>query len=172
MIQIDDHLRLRRWRAEDAPALQRHADDAQVERGLSDRFPNPYTLADAEAFLAGQVVALAHAWAIELAGEACGGIGIQPGTGDRAIGAEFGYWLGRAHWGRGIMTRVVAAFAPWAMDAYALQRLQAVVLAFNTGSARVLLKNGFVEEGRMRRAVRKHGVVHDLRLFARLREGD
>jgi RimJ/RimL family protein N-acetyltransferase len=67
------------------------------------------------------------------------------------------------------MTRVVGLFAPWAMAELHLERLQATVLDFNTASARVLEKNGFMAEGVMRRAVVKHGRVHDLRLFARIR---
>jgi len=68
------------------------------------------------------------------------------------------------------MTRVVGIFAPWAMAELHLERLQATVLDFNIASARVLEKNGFVEEGLLRRAVIKHGRVHDLRMFARVRE--
>ena len=158
---------LRRWRSVDLPALLQHADDAEVARGLSDRFPHPYTRADGEAFLAGRVVDLRNpVFAIEVDGEACGGIGARPLEGERRIGAELGYWIGRRHWGRGLMTRIVGLFAPWAMDALLLERLQATVLDSNTASARVLEKNGFVEEGVMRRAVVKHGRVHDLRLFA------
>lgn len=162
---------LRPWRADDLESLVRHADDAEVERGLSDRFPHPYTRADGEAFLSGRVVDLSDpVFAIEIEGEACGGIGVRPGSGERRIGAELGYWLGRRHWNQGRMSTVVAVFAPWAMDALGLHRLQATVLDFNIGSARVLQKNGFVEEGVMRDAVLKHGRLHDLRLFARTRE--
>lgn len=79
---------LRRWRSDDLEALLRHADDAQVERGLGDRFPHPYTRADGEAFLAGSVVDLRHpVFAIEVDGEACGGIGVRPLEGERRIGA-------------------------------------------------------------------------------------
>jgi RimJ/RimL family protein N-acetyltransferase len=67
------------------------------------------------------------------------------------------------------MTRLVAAFAPWAMRELRLCRLQATVLEFNTASARVLSRNDFVEEGVMRCAVVKRGTLHDLRLFARTR---
>lgn len=161
---------LRAWCGDDLDALVEHADDAQVSRGTSDRFPHPYTREDGIAFLAGRVVDLsAPVFAITLDGQVVGGIGVRTLTGERRIGAEFGYWLGRRHWGRGVMTSVVAAFAPWAIDALALQRLQATVLDFNHGSARVLEKNGFVEEGVLRRAVCKRGAVHDLRMFARLR---
>lgn len=160
---------LRPWRAGDLDALVRHANDERVSAGLSQRFPFPYTRADAEEFLSGRVVAFDDpVFAIEIDGEACGGIGAHPGKGDRARTAEFGYWLGPAHWGNGLMTRIVGVFAPWVMDELQLFRLQASVLDFNAGSARVLQKNGFEEEGVQRAAVFKRGVLHDLRLFARL----
>lgn len=164
-------VRLRPWHADDVEALVRHADDAEVARGVSDRFPHPYTREDGAHFLAGEVLPLRHVFAIEVDGEACGGIGIHRiGEGERRHSAEFGYWLGRAHWNRGRMTRVVAAFAPWAMRELHLHRLQATMLDFNIASARVLSGNGFVEEGVMRCAVVKRGTLHDLRLFARTRE--
>jgi RimJ/RimL family protein N-acetyltransferase len=171
-IDVGGGVRLRPWRAGDLEALLRHADDAEVSRGTSDRFPHPYTRGDGEAFLAGRVVDFSDpVFAIEVDGQARGGIGARRLAGERAIGAELGYWLGRDCWGRGLMTRVVAAYAPWVMDVLEILRLQAVVLDFNQASARVLEKNGFVEEGVLRRAVRKRGEVHDLRLFARIREG-
>jgi RimJ/RimL family protein N-acetyltransferase len=162
---------LRPWHAGDLDALLLHANDEQVSRGTSDRFPFPYTRADGEAFLTGRVVDFnAPVFAIELDGQACGGIGVRPGHGERRHGAELGYWLGRRHWHRGHMTRVVGAFAPWVMHALSLYRLQAAVLDFNSASARVLLKNGFIEEGTQRRAVFKRGKLHDLRSFARTRD--
>lgn len=161
---------LRPWRSDDLDSLVEYADNAEVSRGLSDRFPYPYTRQDGERFLEGQVVDFAHpVFAIEVGGRAVGGIGAHPGRGERVHGAEFGYWLGRPLWGAGLMTRVVAAFAPWAMRQLALYRLHATVLDENPASARVLLKNGFEEEGVQRCAVYKHGRVHDLRVFAKVR---
>lgn len=162
--------RLRPWRADDLDALLRHANDEEVSRGLADRFPFPYTRADGEAFLAGHVVNLqGPVFAIEIDGEACGGIGARPGEGERRHTAELGYWLGRAHWSRGIMTRAVGVYAPWLMRELQLYRLQATVLDFNLASARVLRNNGFVEEGLQRAAVFKRGQLHDLRVFAKVR---
>lgn len=48
---------------------------------------------------------------------------------------------------------------------------QATVLDFNSASSRALLKNGFIEEGTQRRAMLRHGKLHDLRAFARTRSG-
>lgn len=170
-IMVGDAVRLRAWRGDDLDSLLLHADDEQVSRGTSDRFPSPYTRADGEAFLAGRVVDFsAPVFAIEIDGQACGGIGVRAGQGERRHGAELGYWLGRRHWGHGHMTRVVGVFAPWVMRTLSLYRLHATVLDFNTASARVLLKNGFVEEGTQRRAVFTRGKLHDLRSFARTRD--
>ena len=161
---------LRRWHAEDLEALIRHANDARVSRGTSDRFPFPYTRQNGEDFLAGRVVDFSDpVLAIEIGGEACGGIGVRSEAGERRHGAELGYWLGHAHWGQGLMTRIVATYAPWVMDQLSLLRLQATVLDINPASARVLLKNGFSEEGVLRSAVMKPDGLHDLRMFSRLR---
>ena len=59
--------------------------------------------------------------------------------------------------------------APWVMQELELYRLYATVLGFNIGSAQVLRKNGFLEEGVQRAAVFKRGVLHDLRVFAKVR---
>jgi len=58
---------------------------------------------------------------------------------------EIGYWLGRAHWGRGVATAAVAAFLPLIVE----RPLCAHVVAHNTASRRVLEKCGFtaVETG-------------------------
>lgn len=164
-------MRLRAWRADDLDSLVRHADDEQVSRGVSDRFPSPYTREDGEAFLSGRVVDFDHpTFAIEIDGLACGGIGARPGQGERGHSAEFGYWLGREFWGQGRMSRAVAAFAPWAMRELRLYRLQATVLDFNIGSARVLSRNHFIEEGLQHNAIFKRGRLHDLRVFAKIRD--
>ena len=165
-----DGFLLRAWRTSDLDALLRHANDEQVARGVSDRFPSPYTREDGEQFLAGKVLDFRDPiFAIEIDGEACGGISAHAGQGERSQSAEFGYWLGRAYWGKGTMTGAVALFAPWVMRELQLYRLYATVLGFNIGSAQVLRRNGFMEEGVQRAAVFKRGVLHDLRLFAKVR---
>lgn len=165
---------LRRWHADDAPALATAANHPGIARWLSGRFPHPYGLADAERFLAGEVVDLSDpVLAIVIDGAIAGGIGThaeQAGRAEAAHSALLGYWLTPAHWGRGVMSRVVAAFVPWVMRTQRLHRLAAHVMPDNLASAAVLLHNGFSEEGRMRLAVVKDGLPQDLRLFARVRD--
>jgi RimJ/RimL family protein N-acetyltransferase len=54
-----------------------------------------------------------------------------------------GYWIGREHWGRGIATRALAAFA----EEVTIRPLYAKVAVHNAGSIRVLEKCGFVRRG-------------------------
>jgi ribosomal-protein-alanine N-acetyltransferase len=42
---------IRSWRAQDTNALVRHANNHRVCRNLRDRFPHPYTAADAERWI-------------------------------------------------------------------------------------------------------------------------
>ncbi len=146
------------------------ANDAEVSRGLRDRFPYPLHARGWRGLPRRPRAGSRHLnLAIEIDGQACGSVGAQQGVAERGHTAELGYWLGRAYWGQGLMTRVVGVFAPWVMDELRLFRLQATVVDFNLGSARVLEKNGFQEEGVERCAVYKRGVLHDLRRFARVR---
>jgi len=71
--------------------------------------------------------------------------------------------------GRGLATRAVAAFVPYAFGVLRLARLTAHTLAFNARSVRVLEKNGFLLEGRLRRRMRTAAGDHDALVFGRLR---
>ena len=155
----------------DAPALARHANDRAVWAHLRDRFPHPYTLADARAFvtfLASRAEPVA--WCVEVDGEATGAVGLEALADIEYVSAELGYWLGQAHWGRGIMGGVVQAFVPWAFAARPdLERIFALPFADNTASCRLLERAGFVVEGRLRHSARKAGVLRDQVLYASYR---
>jgi len=153
---------VRPWRRSDRASLLRHADDADVARYLSLRFPNPYTPADADAwfhFLESQDDP--GAWAIEVDGEAVGGIGLRRGEAEFAHSAELGYWLGKAFWRRGIVTAAVRVVVPFALARWKLARLTAYVNPRNVGSIQVLEGAGFVREGLVRARAIRDGEVHD-----------
>ena len=77
---LGGRVQLRPWQAGDLDALVEHANDAAVSRGLGTRFPYPYTRADGEAFLGGQVLDLrAPVFALVIDGRAGGGIGVAQG---------------------------------------------------------------------------------------------
>jgi RimJ/RimL family protein N-acetyltransferase len=160
---------LRPWRIEDAGSLVLHANDEAVSARLSDRFPFPYAMEDAVRFLSTSVEVPALTLAIEIEGNAVGGIGLRPGKGELRIGAHFGYWLGRRYWGRGIMSRIVPFWSAHVFACFGFERLHTTVFADNPASARVLEKSGFVREGTLRRAAIKGSEVFDLWLYAMIR---
>ncbi len=64
---------------------------------------------------------------------------------------DVGYVLGRAHWGRGLMTEALSAAVAWARATPHLHRVWAVCDIDNRASARVMEKSGLVFEGVLRR---------------------
>ena len=162
---------LRPWRHADLPALLRHADNPRVAANLRNRFPNPYTEADARAWLDLATGELATTnWSIDVDGEAVGGTGLMPQSDVNTGTAEIGYWLGEAVWGRGIATAATRAVTRYALLTLGYRRLFATTFAGNAASRRVLEKCGYRLEGVMRRAVIKNGCVMDQTLYAIIRE--
>ena len=158
---------VRDWSRSDKQSLLRHANNRSVWRNLTHLFPHPYTEADAENWfsLLESMTEPTH-WAIEVAGQAAGGIGCTLGNGVRAKSAQFGYWLGEAYWGRGIATAAVQRTAPYVLSRFELVRLESPVFAWNPASMRVLEKSGFVREGLHRAALVKDGEIIDEVLYA------
>jgi [ribosomal protein S5]-alanine N-acetyltransferase len=162
---------LRPWKLSDAEALVRHANNPGVSANLRDRFPYPYTPADARAWL-GQCSAASgapHEFAIEFEAEAIGGIGLEFLSDVHRMTAEIGYWLGESMWGRGFATLAVNAMTDYAFASFELIRLQATVYEWNPASMRVLEKAGYSFEGRLRNHVMKANRVGDALLYAKLR---
>jgi RimJ/RimL family protein N-acetyltransferase len=165
------HCELRPWKKSDRASLTRQANNPNVARTLRDRFPSPYSEADAKSWLA--VVTEErppHHLAIAVEGEAVGGIGLQFQTDVHRRSAELGYWLGEPYWGRGIMTEAVRAFTEYAFETFGLCRIFAGVFETNPASGRVLEKAGYALEGRMRKSVLKGGTMLDQLLYARVLE--
>src|SRR5439155_25343409 len=135
---------------------------------LRDRFPYPYTIADARNYLKANLKKKPETnFAIVADGNAVGSIGILLNDDVYRKSAEIGYWLGEEYWGRGIATRALSAITDYAISNYDLCRLYASVFEWNTASMRVLAKAGYTFEGRLRRAVIKDGKIIDQFLFAK-----
>jgi RimJ/RimL family protein N-acetyltransferase len=137
---------------------------------LRDRFPFPYEMEQARTFL-GWIAMQGSptVWAIEVNGEAVGGIGIELHTDVERVSAEIGYWLGEAMWGRGIATEALKAVTAEAFKRFDITRLYALPFADHAASVRVLEKAGYVREGHLRRSAIKDGKVRDQLLFAAYR---
>ena len=171
MIVLSSGLALRPWRPGDEGALVRHANNRAVWRNMTNRFPHPYTLRDALAWIAvaNQNRDNARHYAIDHGGEAIGSVGFERLDDLRTRTAEIGYWIGEPFWGRGIAPAALARATREAFGAYDFERLQATVLDWNPRSARVLQKCGYQLEGIERRAAFKDGQVCDLHMYVQLR---
>lgn len=99
-----NRVRLRPWRKEDLASLVRHANNFNIWINLRDGFPFPYTEQAGAAWLE---MALAESknllLAIEVGGEAVGGIGAIFKEDVYRINAEIGYWLSEQFWGHGLL---------------------------------------------------------------------
>lgn len=163
---------VRSYRSADAESLARHGDNRRIWENLRDRFPHPFTQSNAAAYIE-RTLAEAHetSFAIEVDGEAVGGISLHPGTDIERIGAELGYWLGESLWNRGIATSAIRLVTDFAFNKKRLERVFAVPFTTNLASCRALEKAGYDREGTMRRSAIKDGRIMDQYLYARVRTG-
>ena len=79
-----------------------------------------------------------------------------------------GYWVDRAHNGRGLATAAVADVVEFAFGEAGLHRLEAGTLVDNYASQRVLVKNGFDRYGLARKLLKVNGEWRDHVLFERV----
>ena len=131
---MDGHIELREVIDEDLPIFFEHQRDPQANAMAA--FP----ARDREAFDAHWAKILADPTttnrAILLDGVVVGNIASWEQEGERSLG----YWIDRAHWGRGIASRALAAF----LHIVTARPLVAHVVKHNVASRRVLEKSGFV----------------------------
>ena len=169
-------LLIRPYHTGDIPSIAKEANNPLISRYMRNQFPNPYTTSDAAAWVD---IATSRKPLINFAichspsGEYAGGIGLKtfPADDVEFRTMEIGYWLGEAHWGKGLATQAVRAFSRWAFEAFPeLLRLEAGVFGPNLASGRVLEKAGYTLEGRRRNTGCKNGEVFDFVIYGLLRE--
>lgn len=146
MFARTERLLLRPGFPEDAPALAKAIGDRSVARNLAV-VPWPYSIRDAEAFLAQpRDPVLPSLLIVERTAGAPRIVG-SCGLGRRPSGAvELGYWIARQHWGRGFATEAGAALIDIAR-ALRLPTVEASHFLDNPASGRVLQKLGFEATG-------------------------
>jgi RimJ/RimL family protein N-acetyltransferase len=131
---MDGRVELREVIDADLPIFFEHQRDPQANTMAA--FP----ARDREAFLAHWAKILKDPTtinrAILLDGVVVGNITSWEQGGERPVG----YWIDRAHWGRGVASRALAAF----LQIVTVRPLVAHVAKHNVASRRVLEKSGFV----------------------------
>ena len=139
-------LLLRPGWTEDAPALARAIADEAVVRNLSTA-PWPYSVGDAEAYLAAPKDPILPSFLITLRTNAAPQLIGACGLARRASGrVELGTWIARAHWGHGFATEAGRALIDIAAT-LGLTELDAAHFLDNPASGHVLEKLGFAATG-------------------------
>lgn len=190
IIELPGNLTVRRLRPTDAPASVQHLNNARVHATLRNQIPFPYLLEHAESWIAFATdpanfvrsgpwtVAetgstgppLPVHYAIALDDQYIGSISVSPLDDVYFRAAELGYWLGEAHWGKGVMSRVIPAFVDWVWKTFGVfVRLNGATYEGNLASERLLRKAGFQFEGLRPDAVCKNGVVKGEVMWGALR---
>jgi RimJ/RimL family protein N-acetyltransferase len=172
VVLTDGVVTLRRWRPDDVPAIYDACQDPEIVRHTY--VPQPYTLADAE----GYVALCTDAWAKGTAA----GFAIADAATDGVLGtisrppleghrACFGYWLAPEARGRGVATRALRLIVDWTLVTSDVIRLELYTDLDNPASGRVAERAGFVREG-IRRAwdVGRDGKPIDVIFYVRVRE--
>lgn len=163
---------LRPFASSDRERLALIANDRSISRNLTDAFPYPYTLEDADDWIeATSRHDPPRHFAIEVGGELVGGAGVEPRSGEKQHVAGVGYWLAPTHWGHGFATEVLTGVVEYVFDAFPhINRLEASVYGWNTASGRVLEKCGFRKEATLRKAISKDGDVTDEHIYRLIRQ--
>lgn len=169
-----DRLILRRFTPDDAPQMYRNwACDPEVTRYL--RWRPHANVTETENLLREWVDSYRdpgrYHWVIVLreTGQPIGSIGIlDVRQADEA--AEIGYCIGKAWWGRGLMTEALTAVLSFGFDRCRFNRLEACHSVNNPASGRVMEKAGMVLEGTARQKYRCALGFQDCRIYAALKD--
>jgi [ribosomal protein S5]-alanine N-acetyltransferase len=161
------NFKLRPWAETDLDSLVKDANNSKVAKNMADMFPHPYTPEQGIAFI--QMTAKnspPNILAIEVEGEAAGGIGIHPQADIYRKNAELGYWLAEPFWGKGIMSEAVKQMVKYGFDNWDIHRIYARPFGPNIPSQKVLEKAGFKLEARLEKTFYKNGEYLDELIYA------
>ena len=138
--------------------------------------PHPYNESDADFFFnlikeKNEKLGKISNWAIRnQEGEFIGSIGLlRKNLDGNPHRDQLGYWLAEPYWGKSIMTEVVKAFTDYCFEHENLNRLEATVFKYNSGSMRVLEKAGYEKEGHLKKAYLKNDKFLDGILYAKVK---
>lgn len=166
-------VRLRPLREDDAPAALAYAVENRVflEEWEPVRDGSWFTLeaqlADIQAGVADEAADRRYAFGIFRGDDLVGRITLNQVVRGVFQNAYLGYSIAQRWNGHGFATEAVGQALEYAFGEAGLHRVQAAVMPRNTGSIRVLEKNGFREEGYAVGYLCINGVWEDHLIFAR-----
>ena len=162
---------LRPWQLSDLTNLVKYANNENIAKFLTNKFPHPYTATDGKAFIEfATSEEPIHIFAIEVDGEAIGGIGIHPQKDIYIKNAELGYWIAEPFWGKGIISKAIPLIIDFGFRTFDINRIYAMTFEPNKGSQKVLENNNFVLDAKLDKTIFKNGELMDELIYSIRRE--
>lgn len=160
-------IQMRPWRFDDLQAMLLHANNFNIAKNMTDRFPHPYTFEHAKTFL-NKVTSdnPVQVLAITLNDEPIGASGLFPQDDIFSKNAELGYWLSEQHWGKGYATDAIRWMVDYGFKTFPINRIFARPFGTNIASQRVLEKSGFTLEATFIGTIFKNGKYFDELVYA------
>lgn len=167
---ITEKYTLRRLLPGDAESLAVQLDNKKVWDNLRDALPYPYTVKDAQEFIAlADQESSVTCYGIVVDGHVVGAIGFSRKSDIERFSAEAGYYLGESYWGRGIMSAALKSAVDDYFSSTDVVRLFATPFAYNGASAKVLRNAGFSFKCTMTKAAYKNGRFVDMLYFEKIK---
>ncbi len=157
--------KLRPWTTDDLESVSKNANNLNITKFMSDGFPNSIDKWKSFIEYASKDKSILYL-AIEINGQAVGGIGVSPKKDIMRKNAELGYWLSEDYWGHGIITRAINEIVDLAFDRFDIDRIYATPFETNIASHKALEKSGFKLEARFEKIVIKNGELLDELVYA------
>ena len=145
-----ERLLLRRFRAEDAPAIAEQLNDKEVCKSTHS-LSYPFGIENIKGWIARQQEGFekdsSYVFAVtdRMTGEMYGFICLIHEKRDKR--GELGYAYGKRHWGKGIATEATKAVIDFAFSVKGMHKVYARHFASNPASGRVMQKSGMTYEG-------------------------
>jgi [ribosomal protein S5]-alanine N-acetyltransferase len=149
--------KLRPWTLNDLDSLCKHAGNSNVRKFMSDGFHDNRDKWRVWIEFASSDKGILYR-AVEIKGEAAGGIGVSLQKNGSSKEAELGYWLSEDYWGLGVMTKAVGEMVKLSFSQFDIDRIFATPFETNYASHHVLEKAGFKLEAGIQKKVIKNGV--------------
>lgn len=157
---------LRDLEVDDAEILAQNANNPLIACNLTNAFPHPYGLEDAQRFISmARSFDPSRIFTIDINGLASGGIGIHPQSDIMCKNAELGYWLAEPWWSKGIISVLIPEIIRYGFENFDIDRIYARPFGSNLASQKVLIKTGFVLEAHIKENIFKWDRVEDELIF-------
>ena len=158
---------LRPFAADDLESLVLCANNYNIAKYMTNKFPHPYSVNDGQQFIDMAMKDIpVKIFAIAINSQASGASGLFPQADIQCKNAELGYWLAEPFWGHGICTKVVLQMVEYGFKTWDIDRIFARPFGENIASQKVLQKAGFTLEGSFKNTLFKNGTYQDELIYA------